>query len=259
MASLPSGQFSGKPTEREASAPDTRNTDKIRSTSVSQPLSAKSSQNQQRAVVVTEQISPVEREECSSVTTEQILVDDRLAQHAVAASRPHDTQEKPERGTPKMQYGGIPLLLPPEEHFRQASTDQANDFGWTGEDATIVDTLASDFSDAIATAPQPGHTTHWAPAIVPDNDLTDEAYAESTTTSYVTSIASEISKGVLENERLYPNYGQHSYGMPIDEDEMDRMDLQHRKYELVLGGRHFLAPIDPSPQKILEIGTGTGI
>lgn len=29
------------------------------------------------------------------------------------------------------------------------------------------------------------------------------------TTSYLTSIASEISKGVLENDRIYPSYGNH--------------------------------------------------
>lgn len=104
-----------------------------------------------------------------------------------------------------------------------------------------------------------GFTTQIAPAMVPDIDLVDESYAESTTTSYVTSLASEITRGVVENERLYPNYGQHTYGMPIDEEEMDRMDLQHRKYELVLDGKHFLAPIGLCPQRILDLGTGTGI
>lgn len=45
----------------------------------------------------------------------------------------------------------------------------------------------------------------------------------------------------------------------MDDDEMDRMDLQHRKYELVIGEKHFLAPIGPSPQRILDLGTGTGM
>ena len=102
-------------------------------------------------------------------------------------------------------------------------------------------------------------TTQIAPPMVPDVDFTDEAYAESLNTSYVTSIASEVSRGVVENERLYPSYGQHRYGMPIDEDEKDRMDLQHGKYALLLGGRHFLAPIGPAPKRILDLGTGTGM
>jgi hypothetical protein len=46
--------------------------------------------------------------------------------------------------------------------------------------------------------------------------------------------------------------------MPVDEREMDRMDLQHQKYYLVLNDRHYLAPIH-NPQRILDLGTGTGI
>lgn len=102
-------------------------------------------------------------------------------------------------------------------------------------------------------------TQHESP-MLPDFEIDDETWAqESTSTSYVSSIASEISRGILENERLYPQYGKHSYGMPIDEAEMDRMDLQHRKYELVIGDRHFLAPIGDCPQRILDLATGTGI
>ena len=127
-------------------------------------------------------------------------------------------------------------------------------------DATAQPQLYKAAAAAAAPAgPLPGVTTQVAPAMQPDLDSSDEAYAESTTTTYVTSIKSEISKGILENERLYPSYGQHDYGMPIDDDELDRMDLQHRKYELVIGEKHFLAPIGPTPQCILDLGTGTGI
>jgi hypothetical protein len=105
----------------------------------------------------------------------------------------------------------------------------------------------------------PNITTQTSPPIQPDTEFSDEAYAEGSTASYVTSIASEISKGILENDRIYPSYGKHSYGMPMDEAEKDRMDMQHRKYELLLGDKHFLAPIGPTPQRILDLGTGTGI
>lgn len=64
--------------------------------------------------------------------------------------------------------------------------------------------------------------------------------------------------------RLYPSYGKHEYGMPIDEKELDRNDLQHHKYHLLLKERLFVAPI-PEDQlntgnsRILDLGTGTGI
>ncbi|TVY94098.1 Secondary metabolism regulator [Lachnellula willkommii] len=49
------------------------------------------------------------------------------------------------------------------------------------------------------------------------------------------------------------------YGMPIDEEELDRIDLKHRLYTMLLGEKLFLAPIQPNPQRILDLGTGSGI
>ena len=91
------------------------------------------------------------------------------------------------------------------------------------------------------------------------DEISDEGYAESLTTSYETSIASEIRRGIAENGRVYPSYGKNMYGMPIDEQELDRSDMNHAKYLLVLHGNHHLAPIAATPQTILDLGTGTGI
>ena len=112
---------------------------------------------------------------------------------------------------------------------------------------------------AIIPLRNPGVATQIAPAMEPDLDPMDEGYVESVGTSYVTSIASDILRGIMENGRRYPSYGKHNYGLPIDEEEMDRLDLQHHKYELLIGNKHFLAPIGPNPQRILDLATGTGI
>lgn len=37
------------------------------------------------------------------------------------------------------------------------------------------------------------------------------------------------------------------------------MDLVHHIYSLVLDGKLHLAPIGKSPQRVLDLGTGTGI
>lgn len=111
---------------------------------------------------------------------------------------------------------------------------------------------------ALDPANDPGFATQRAHVIEPDTDSGNEAYEEAST-SYVTSIASHIKKQVLENGRLYPSYGKHGYGLPTDEYEMDRLDMQHHKYKLLIGDKHFLAPIGPIPQRILDLGTGTGI
>jgi trans-aconitate methyltransferase len=47
--------------------------------------------------------------------------------------------------------------------------------------------------------------------------------------------------------------------LPNDEQEQQRLDLKHHVFKLVLGGRLFCAPIDANPQRILDVGTGTGL
>ncbi|KAL6362175.1 hypothetical protein LRP88_04252 [Fusarium phalaenopsidis] len=46
---------------------------------------------------------------------------------------------------------------------------------------------------------------------------------------------------------------------PNDDEEQDRMDLAHHIYRLLIGGKLHLAPIGDSPQRVLDLGTGTGI
>jgi SAM-dependent methyltransferase len=62
-----------------------------------------------------------------------------------------------------------------------------------------------------------------------------------------------------EHGRTYHNYKGVKYPFPNDEDEMDRLDLQHHIFSLLFRGNLFLAPISPEPQHILDIGTGSGI
>jgi hypothetical protein len=47
------------------------------------------------------------------------------------------------------------------------------------------------------------------------------------------------------------------YGLPVDEKELDRMNMQHSKYYFLLNNRYFLAPVT-NPERILDPGTGTG-
>jgi methylase of polypeptide subunit release factors len=50
-----------------------------------------------------------------------------------------------------------------------------------------------------------------------------------------------------------------TYPFPNDAQEQEREDLKHHIFQLVLGGDLLLAPSPPNPQRILDIGTGTGI
>jgi len=48
------------------------------------------------------------------------------------------------------------------------------------------------------------------------------------------------------------------YGLPMDEEELERIDLCHVKYHTLLHDKRFLAPISPHPQRVLDLGCGTG-
>jgi hypothetical protein len=52
---------------------------------------------------------------------------------------------------------------------------------------------------------------------------------------------------------------QIGYLFPNDEDESDRLDMMHEMMLVMLNRKLFLAPIGSSPQRVLDLGTGTGI
>lgn len=44
----------------------------------------------------------------------------------------------------------------------------------------------------------------------------------------------------------------------MDDRELDRIDLCHVKYSALLDKKSFLAPISDDPQRVLDLGCGTG-
>ncbi|KAJ9665692.1 hypothetical protein H2201_004176 [Coniosporium apollinis] len=89
-------------------------------------------------------------------------------------------------------------------------------------------------------------------------DDTDSAYAESTQ-SITTSLKSSITSYKYENGRRYHSFKDGSYYLPNDEDENDRLDLFHHCLTLRCEGKLHYAPIGDNSQRILDLGTGTGI
>jgi SAM-dependent methyltransferase len=74
-----------------------------------------------------------------------------------------------------------------------------------------------------------------------------------------TSATSTIYAHTFENGRRYQHFKHGRYPIPNDENELSREDMKHAMLMELTDGRLFYAPIDPSPQSILDIGTGTGI
>lgn len=74
-----------------------------------------------------------------------------------------------------------------------------------------------------------------------------------------TSITSSVFNYKYENGRRYHSFREGEYMLPNDEREQNRMDLHHHIFRLSLGGQLTRAPIPQDVQRVLDLGTGTGI
>lgn len=74
-----------------------------------------------------------------------------------------------------------------------------------------------------------------------------------------TSITSSIYQHSYENGRRYHRYRHGRYPIPNDEAEQNREDMLHAMMLEATDGRLFYSPISKNPQKIADLGTGTGM
>ncbi|KAH9212788.1 S-adenosyl-L-methionine-dependent methyltransferase [Leptodontidium sp. 2 PMI_412] len=72
-----------------------------------------------------------------------------------------------------------------------------------------------------------------------------------------------ITESILEyrevHGRTFQNFKTTEYWAPNDEQQNEQLDIGHHMMTLLLDGKLFVAPIGPNPQKVIDIGTGTGI
>ncbi|KAJ5739364.1 hypothetical protein N7533_012148 [Penicillium manginii] len=104
----------------------------------------------------------------------------------------------------------------------------------------------------------PGYASSAASTNSENNSVFDEDY-HSDTSSHTASLLSDVKDYCYENGRRYHSYREGHYVLPNDEPEQDRQDLLHHVRNLVLNGALFRAPVSKNMQRVLDIGTGTGI
>lgn len=86
----------------------------------------------------------------------------------------------------------------------------------------------------------------------------DAGYDTDSTGSASTSLSSGVRDYAFENGRRYHKFREGTYNFPNDDSEQDREDMKHAMMVNLCQTLHF-APIGPHPQRILDMGTGTGI
>ncbi|KAK1451877.1 TAM domain methyltransferase [Colletotrichum melonis] len=113
-----------------------------------------------------------------------------------------------------------------------------------------------------AAASSPAATVSPAAAIVAeeDPDPSTDGYETGSdgNSNASTSLSSSVRDYEWENKRRYHKFKQGRYLCPNDEPEQDREDMKHALVVHICDGDLHSAPLG-NPQKILDIGTGTGI
>lgn len=116
-------------------------------------------------------------------------------------------------------------------------------------------------SSPVEAAASPGSTPFVAD-LIPDeieaDDASDAGYESDSASRASTSICSTVRDYEFENNRRYHRFQEGRYQFPNDEPEQEREDMKHAMIVHLCQGKLHYAPLE-SPQKILDVGTGTGI
>ncbi|KAM7211100.1 Demethylmenaquinone methyltransferase [Rhypophila decipiens] len=106
--------------------------------------------------------------------------------------------------------------------------------------------------------------SHWQNAPLPDPiPAEDDGDADSTYSSIQSSTAS-LTESILQYRTIHgrtfhSERGRAQAWTPNDESQAESMDMNHHLCTLVLDGKLHLAPIPDDVEKVLDIGTGTGV
>lgn len=96
------------------------------------------------------------------------------------------------------------------------------------------------------------------PEDVPEEDEFDLTEGYETASTGSTSVSSSVYAHTIENGRRYQHFKNGRYPIPNDDEELNREDMKHAMLMELCDGQLFYAPIGENPDKILDIGTGTG-
>ncbi|KAF5512179.1 Secondary metabolism regulator LAE1 [Colletotrichum aenigma] len=92
-----------------------------------------------------------------------------------------------------------------------------------------------------------------------DNDDADSAIDAQSIVSSTASLSESIFDYRKLHGRTYQNSKTTEYWAPNDEQQNDGLDMIHNALLMILDDELFLAPIGDNPQRVLDVGTGTGI
>lgn len=113
-------------------------------------------------------------------------------------------------------------------------------------------------SSAGETTPLSPGTAISPPRLIQDDDLDSTFGDEEGSEAEYCSVTDSIYDYREENGRTYHAYKDGKYLLPNDEREKDRLDMVYHAILQIFEEKAFFAPVK-NPQRIVDMGTGTGI
>ncbi|RTE84034.1 hypothetical protein BHE90_001416 [Fusarium euwallaceae] len=104
------------------------------------------------------------------------------------------------------------------------------------------------------------------PQIIPADDVEGDGFddGDSSLGSDVESSTASVSASILEYRQIqgrtfHSDKFDTDYSFPNDERQLESVDITHHYLMILLDGKLFLAPIKDDVQRVLDVGTGSGI
>lgn len=100
-----------------------------------------------------------------------------------------------------------------------------------------------------------------ANTLIPDDHAVDDAAIGDDQSSFTASLRSSLYDSVKENGRGYHRYKSTAggeYPLPDDDQELDRLELQHEMFLYAYNNKLHHSPLGSQVGRVLDLGTGTG-
>lgn len=89
-------------------------------------------------------------------------------------------------------------------------------------------------------------------------EVSDDEFIANSVDSDLVSVSSSVYAHTYERGRRYQSFKNSRYPIPNDDLEQTREDMKHVMLMELTNGELYFAPTGKHPQKIVDIGTGTG-
>ncbi|KZL79640.1 methyltransferase domain-containing protein, partial [Colletotrichum incanum] len=96
-------------------------------------------------------------------------------------------------------------------------------------------------------------------AVANDDDDGDSAIDSASIASSTTSLSESVFDYRRLHGRTYQATKTTEYWAPNDDQQNEGLDIIHNALLMIFDDKLFLAPIEDNPQRVLDVGTGTGI